>query len=112
MTMPILPKLPKGSGDDSLIKRVLYQGEGSETADKEALAEAKRRIAAGEDAAKVRTDTGWRQGAGGEWRSEIDDSGSKIRPGIAGKLLQLQAQQAEKLRAQANSPVAAGRHLM
>ena len=89
---------------------MLYQGEGSATADKEALAEAKRRIAAGEDAAKVRTDTGWKQGAGGEWRSEIDDSKSKLRPGIAQKLLELQAQQQANA---ANAPIAAaGRHFL
>jgi conjugative element/phage-associated large polyvalent protein len=108
--MASIPKLPKTEDDDPLLRKVLYQGEGSATADKEALAEARRRIAAGEDASKVRSATGWHQGAGGEWRSEIDDSRSKLRPGIAQRLLELQAQQVQQ--AQANPALAVGRHFL
>lgn len=56
-----------------------FAGEHAETADKYQLANAQQRLAGGEDAEKVRKDTGWHQGVDGKWRFEIDDSEARLR---------------------------------
>jgi len=58
----------------------LYQfaGPQSETADIYALATAKERIAAGENAEQVRKQTGWFRGVDEKWRYEISDDDAKL----------------------------------
>ena len=56
-----------------------FAGEGAATADKMALATARQRIEAGENAETVRKDTGWFNGVDGKWRFEISDSDASIK---------------------------------
>ncbi len=64
--------------------RFSFAGPKAETADKYALDTAQQRLAAGEDADKVRQATGWFKGVDDKWRFEINDSDAKlINPPIA-----------------------------
>jgi conjugative element/phage-associated large polyvalent protein len=84
--MANLPKLPAPEDDDPLLRKVLYAGEGSATADKEALARAKAMKGQGAADAKILKETGWVLKPDGKWRSEISDQGSKLQPGIEERL--------------------------
>ena len=68
--------------DDKAVKIIekYYQfvGEGSETANKFTLEEAKKRLKSGENAEKVRQETGWFKGVDGKFRYEISDKDAKI----------------------------------
>ncbi|MGL4265208.1 MAG: LPD23 domain-containing protein [Afipia sp.] len=55
-----------------------FAGQSSKTADRYALYSAQQRLDAGEDAEKVRQDTGWFKGADGKWRYEINDNDAKF----------------------------------
>lgn len=57
-----------------------FAGDSSETSDRNALASARQRVEAGEDAETVRQDTGWHQGADGKWRYEISDDQASVAP--------------------------------
>lgn len=52
----------------------MFLGKGAKTADLAKLAQAEKRIAAGDDAAKVWAETGWGKGPDGHWRFEIPDN--------------------------------------
>lgn len=56
-----------------------FAGESARTADKEALARAKRMEDRGQSREDIWTKTGWFRGADRRWRFEIDDSKSKLR---------------------------------
>ena len=56
-----------------------FAGEGAATADKMALATARQRVEAGENAETVRKETGWFKGVDGKWRFEISDSDASIK---------------------------------
>ena len=56
-----------------------FAGEGAATADKMALATARQRVEAGENAETVRKETGWFKGVDGKWRFEINDSDASIK---------------------------------
>ncbi|MCF6783714.1 LPD23 domain-containing protein [Stutzerimonas stutzeri] len=58
--------------------RFSFAGPNAETADQDLLAQAQRRLAAGEDAELVRQDIGWFQGHDKGWRFEIDDSKASL----------------------------------
>jgi hypothetical protein len=57
-----------------------FAGEGAATADKMALATARQRVDAGENAETVRKETGWFKGVDGKWRFEINDKKAKLLP--------------------------------
>ena len=57
--------------------RFSFAGERANTADTMALATAKQRLDAGENAEIVRQETGWHKGADGKWRFEISDADAK-----------------------------------
>lgn len=56
-----------------------YAGRNVENADLDALHEAERYEMQGVDAETIRQKTGWFRGADGKWRSEVNDSGMKLR---------------------------------
>lgn len=56
-----------------------YAGRNAESADLDALHEAERYEMQGVDAETIRQKTGWFRGADGKWRSEVNDSGMKLR---------------------------------
>lgn len=56
-----------------------FAGPQAATADTMALATAKARIEAGEDAEAVRQATGWFKGADSKWRFEVSDADAKLR---------------------------------
>lgn len=56
-----------------------YAGRNAENADLNALHEAERYEMQGVDAETIRQKTGWFRGADGKWRSEVNDSGMKLR---------------------------------
>ena len=56
-----------------------YAGRNAENADLDALHEAERYEMQGADAETIRQKTGWFRGADGKWRSEVNDSGMKLR---------------------------------
>lgn len=56
-----------------------YAGRNAESADLDALHEAERYETQGVDAETIRQKTGWFRGADGKWRSEVNDSGMKLR---------------------------------
>lgn len=56
-----------------------YAGLNAENADLDALHEAERYEMQGVDAETIRQKTGWFRGADGKWRSEVNDSGMKLR---------------------------------
>ncbi|MDO5691118.1 MAG: hypothetical protein Q4G70_01380 [Pseudomonadota bacterium] len=56
-----------------------FAGERAATANQHALATARERINAGEDAETVRQDTGWHIGADGRWRFEISDHDASLK---------------------------------
>lgn len=56
-----------------------YAGRNAENADLGALHEAERYEMQGVDAETIRKKTGWFRGADGKWRSEVNDSGMKLR---------------------------------
>ena len=56
-----------------------YAGRNAENADRDALAEAERYEMQNVDAETIRQKTGWFRGADGKWRSEVNDSGMKLR---------------------------------
>ena len=56
-----------------------FAGQNSRTSDKHALSSAQSRLDAGEDAEKVRQDTGWFKGADGKWRYEISDKDARLK---------------------------------
>ena len=56
-----------------------YAGRNAENADLDALHEAERYEMQGVDAETIRQKTGWFRGADGKWRSEVNDSGMKLR---------------------------------
>lgn len=76
-----------GKGEGSRIKAIAkfkdlqfsFAGARAESADTLALANAKQRIGAGENANTVRKETGWGRGADGKWRFEISDHQAKVR---------------------------------
>lgn len=57
-----------------------FAGPRAETANVASLAQARARIAAGEDGELVRQETGWHQGADQHWRFEVSDAGASLRP--------------------------------
>ena len=56
-----------------------FAGKNAKGADLDKMAEAERRLEAGEDRDAVRRSTGWHKGADGKMRFEVDDSGAKIK---------------------------------
>ncbi|MBK5942696.1 LPD23 domain-containing protein [Halorhodospira halophila] len=58
--------------------RHAFGGERAETADHHSLADAVRRLEAGENAETVRRETGWHRGPDERWRFEIDDSQASV----------------------------------
>lgn len=60
-----------------------YAGRNAENADLDALYEAERYEMQGVDAETIRQKTGWFRGADGKWRSEVNDSGMKLRTDAA-----------------------------
>ena len=56
-----------------------YAGRNAENADLDALHEAERYEMQNVDAETIRQKTGWFRGADGKWRSEVNDSGMKLR---------------------------------
>lgn len=60
-----------------------YAGRNAENADLDALHEAERYEMQGVDAETIRQKTGWFRGADGKWRSEVNDSGMKLRTDTA-----------------------------
>lgn len=58
----------------------IFAGRNARTADLSALRRAERMQARGATGEEIWQDTGWFQGADGQWRFEIDDSGSQMRP--------------------------------
>lgn len=60
-----------------------YAGRNAENADLDALYEAERYEMQGVDAETIRQKTGWFRGADGKWRSEVNDSGMKLRTDVA-----------------------------
>lgn len=56
-----------------------FAGKNARNADQGALAEAERRLDAGEDRDAVRKSTGWFRGADGKMRFEVDDSKAKLK---------------------------------
>jgi conjugative element/phage-associated large polyvalent protein len=81
--MTTIPKLPAVLDDDSPVRKVLYAGEKSATADREALARAKALKEQGADDAAIWRATGWFRGKDGAWRAEIGDENAKLREGAA-----------------------------
>lgn len=65
--------------DAAGIPTFMFAGERAQTADTQALAEAKQRLEAGQDAEQVRRATGWFQGVDGKWRFEFDDSRARLK---------------------------------
>lgn len=59
-----------------------FAGQKSQTANKYQLSTAQERLNNGENAEKVRQDTGWFKSVDGKWRYEIDDSEAKLRHAI------------------------------
>lgn len=62
--------------------RPSFAGPNAATANSMALATAKNRIAAGDDAESVRQATGWHKGVEGKWRFEINDADAALLPAI------------------------------
>lgn len=60
-----------------------YAGRNAKNADLDALHEAERYEMQGVDAETIRQKTGWFRGADGKWRSEVNDSGMKLRTDAA-----------------------------
>lgn len=56
-----------------------FAGANAQTADTHSLAMAEKRLADGEDAEKVRKETGWFKGVDGKWRFEISDADAKLK---------------------------------
>lgn len=56
----------------------MFAGRAAKTANLEKLAQAEALAANGADARTIWDNTGWFKGADGEWRFEIDDSGTKV----------------------------------
>ena len=65
---------PTGGAD----ARPSFAGERSATADTHALARAERRLSDGEDAERVRQETGWHKSVDGKWRYEINDADARM----------------------------------
>ncbi len=63
-----------------------FAGESSQTADRYALDTAQKRLADGDNPEKVRRETGWFEGADGQWRYEIPDDEAKFKTGDLDKL--------------------------
>lgn len=72
-------KNSKNAAGDGGAKRFMFAGENAKNADKEALNTAKEMEKDGADAETIRQKTGWFRGADGKWRSEVNDSGMKLR---------------------------------
>jgi len=94
--MASIPKYPTIKDDAPLLRKVLYAGEGSTTADTDALARAKAMKEQGADDAKIWKETGWYPGKDGKWRSEINDENAKLREGIEQQLKDQLANQESK----------------
>lgn len=60
-------------------RKTVFSGENAKTANTGDLTKAKAMMAAKEDPERIWQETGWYQGKDGAWRSEIDDSKSKIK---------------------------------
>ena len=58
----------------------IFGGRNARTADLSALRRAERMQARGATGEEIWQDTGWFQGADGQWRFEINDTGSQMRP--------------------------------
>lgn len=58
----------------------IFAGRRAKTADLDALARAEAMAKSGADRSSIWSDTGWFRGADGQWRFEIDDRGTKIKP--------------------------------
>ena len=69
---------PFDAGVESPVRKTLFAGERSATADKGALTEARELETSGTDAGQIWETTGWFKGQDGKWRSEIDDSAAKV----------------------------------
>lgn len=72
-------KNSKNAAGEGGTKRFMFAGENAKNADKEALNTAKEMEESGADAETIRQKTGWFRGADGKWRSEVNDSGMKLR---------------------------------
>lgn len=59
--------------------RFMFAGENATNANKESLNTAKEMKKDGADSETIRQKTGWFRGADGKWRSEVNDSGMKLR---------------------------------
>ncbi|MFZ7320459.1 LPD5 domain-containing protein [Comamonas jiangduensis] len=70
-------------GNDVAQARFSFAGQGAATADLGNLQEAQRRVAAGDNAERVRRETGWHQGVDDKWRFEISDHEAAFRGGDA-----------------------------
>ena len=67
---------PKSRGPP---ERFSYAGKGAKSADLAALDDAQHYEMQGVDAETIRQKTGWFRGMDGKWRSEVNDSGMKLR---------------------------------
>lgn len=67
------------SGTGPVREKFSYAGEKAKNADRAALDDAQHYEMQGVDAETIRQKTGWFRGADGKWRSEVDDSGMKLR---------------------------------
>lgn len=94
------PERPRTQDSQPDALQFSFAGQSAETADRHALATARRRIASGEDAEAVRRDTGWHRGADGMWRFEISDDQAQIKVGgnTAAEILDAAALDADTVR--------------
>ena len=60
-----------------------FAGPGARTAPAALLVSAQTRVASGDDAERVRRDTGWFIGMDSQWRYEISDEGARVLPLLA-----------------------------
>lgn len=67
------------SGTGPVREKFSYAGEKAKNADRAALDDAQHYEMQGVNAETIRQKTGWFRGADGKWRSEVDDSGMKLR---------------------------------
>ncbi len=67
------------SGTGPVREKFSYAGEKAKNADRASLDDAQHYEMQGVDAETIRRKTGWFRGADGKWRSEVNDSGMKLR---------------------------------
>ena len=79
------PRRPAATS--SPVEKVVFAGEKSATADRQALAKAREMEAAGAGRGAIWKETGWwKPEHDGKWRYEIDDSRARLAPGFGDAL--------------------------